>query len=169
MSDNYAKSVDEKDWLAGDLWAEINRLRAAVAGPDGFATWQEAATAERVKRVRVEAERDALAAERDALRADAVRVRWALGDGDGKLNTSQLVARAYDLFGKAAKWSEWDEAQGRVDTEMPDGWAFVIQCSPGDWDLYLTNPDGDRVEFDGGCEPLAVQLNEAIDAARGAA
>lgn len=32
------------------LWAEIHRLRAAVQGPDGFATWQEAATAERVRR-----------------------------------------------------------------------------------------------------------------------
>lgn len=36
------------------LWAEIHRLRAAVQGPDGFATWQEAATAERVRRVRAE-------------------------------------------------------------------------------------------------------------------
>lgn len=36
------------------LWAEIARLQAAVAGPDGYATWQEAATAERVRRVRAE-------------------------------------------------------------------------------------------------------------------
>lgn len=38
------------------LWAEIARLRAAVAGPDGYASWQDAATAERVRRVRAEAE-----------------------------------------------------------------------------------------------------------------
>lgn len=36
------------------LWAEIHRLRAAVQGPDGYATWQEAATAERVRRVAAE-------------------------------------------------------------------------------------------------------------------
>jgi hypothetical protein len=38
------------------LWAEIHRLRAAVQGPDGYATWQDAATAERVRRVRAENE-----------------------------------------------------------------------------------------------------------------
>lgn len=44
---------DEDD--AVTLWAEIHRLRAAVQGPDGYATWQEAATAERVRRVKAEA------------------------------------------------------------------------------------------------------------------
>ena len=37
------------------LWAEIWRLREAVKGPDGYDTWQEAATAERLRRVRAEA------------------------------------------------------------------------------------------------------------------
>lgn len=37
------------------LWAEIHRLRVAVQGPDGYATWQDAATAERVRRVRLRA------------------------------------------------------------------------------------------------------------------
>ena len=36
------------------LWAEIHTLRAAVQGPDGYATWQDAATAERVRRVKSE-------------------------------------------------------------------------------------------------------------------
>lgn len=35
------------------LWAEIIRLRTQLQGPDG-ATWQDAATAERVRRVRAE-------------------------------------------------------------------------------------------------------------------
>lgn len=43
---------DEDD--AVTLWAEIHRLRAAVQGPDGYATWQDAATAERVRRVAAE-------------------------------------------------------------------------------------------------------------------
>jgi len=37
------------------LWAEIHTLRAAAKGPDGYATWQQAATAERVRRVKAEA------------------------------------------------------------------------------------------------------------------
>ncbi len=39
------------------LWAEIHRLRAAAQGPDGYATWQEAATAERLRRVQAEKSR----------------------------------------------------------------------------------------------------------------
>lgn len=45
---------DEATWTEVDLWAEIHRLRAEVVGPDGFATWKEAAVAERVRRVRAE-------------------------------------------------------------------------------------------------------------------
>lgn len=36
------------------LWAEIHLLRAAVQGPDGYATWKDAAVAERMRRVRAE-------------------------------------------------------------------------------------------------------------------
>lgn len=37
-----------------ELVAEIFRLRSELKGPDGFATWQEAAVAERQARVAVE-------------------------------------------------------------------------------------------------------------------
>ncbi len=105
--------------------------------------------------------------ENDRLREELHRLRYALGDGEGKLNTSQLVRRAYKLSQKAAKWDDWCEAQNRVETEMPSGWAFVIQCSPGDWDLYLTDPDGERVNYDRDCDTLAQQMNAAVDEARG--
>jgi len=36
------------------LWAEIARLKAAIQGPAGFASWQDAAVSERVRRVRAE-------------------------------------------------------------------------------------------------------------------
>jgi hypothetical protein len=36
------------------LWAEIARLRAATWGPHGYSSWQEAATAERIRRVEAE-------------------------------------------------------------------------------------------------------------------
>lgn len=50
--------LNENEEDPGVLWAEIHRLRAAVKGPDGYATWQEAATAERVRRVKAEARLD---------------------------------------------------------------------------------------------------------------
>ena len=36
------------------LWAAIHNLRHALKGPEGFATWQEAAVHERLKRVEAE-------------------------------------------------------------------------------------------------------------------
>lgn len=42
------------------LWAEIARLQAAVVGPNGFPTWQDAAVHERVLRVRAEKARGKL-------------------------------------------------------------------------------------------------------------
>ena len=47
-------SPAEQDWSEPELWAEIYRLRAAVKGPDGFDSWQDAATDERIRRVRAE-------------------------------------------------------------------------------------------------------------------
>jgi hypothetical protein len=44
------------------LWAEIHALRAELQGPEGFATWKDAAVAERMRRVRAE--------------NDAKRFRW---------------------------------------------------------------------------------------------
>lgn len=62
------------------LWAEIWRLREAVKGPDGYATWQDAATAERIRRVRAEskqAEASALIEQMaDALRSCSVVPHW---------------------------------------------------------------------------------------------
>lgn len=46
--------ADESQWTEVDLWAEIHRLRAAVKGPEGYSSWQEAATAERIRRVKAE-------------------------------------------------------------------------------------------------------------------
>lgn len=104
----------------------------------------------------------------EQLREDLRRLRYALGDHDSKLTASQLTRSAHELCQKAAKWDEWHEAQTRVEAEMPDGWAFVIQCSPGDWDTYLTDPDGERISYDRDCDTLAQQMISAIDEARAA-
>ena len=42
--------------VEAELLAEISRLRAALKGPEGFATWEEAFHAERLARVRAEQE-----------------------------------------------------------------------------------------------------------------
>lgn len=42
------------DPMDAEHWVELWRLRAAVKGPDGFETWQDAATSERIRRVRAE-------------------------------------------------------------------------------------------------------------------
>ncbi len=48
--------ADAKPLTAMDVddWAEMHRLRAEVKGPDGYATWKDAAVAERVRRVKAE-------------------------------------------------------------------------------------------------------------------
>lgn len=49
-----APTAPESKWSEPELWAEIYRLRAALKGPAGFDTWQDAATDERIRRVRAE-------------------------------------------------------------------------------------------------------------------
>jgi hypothetical protein len=60
VSDELGPLLDSEEDPAR-LWAEIHRLRAAVVGPPGYATWQAAAVAERVRRVRAEAALEARA------------------------------------------------------------------------------------------------------------
>jgi hypothetical protein len=66
------------DATAVDLWAEIWRLREAVKGPDGYASWQDAATDERIRRVKAERALAApaqAAAVPEAVARDAARYR----------------------------------------------------------------------------------------------
>lgn len=41
---------------AVEAWRQVHLLKAETNGPDGFATWKDAATDERVRRVKAEAE-----------------------------------------------------------------------------------------------------------------
>lgn len=45
--------ISERQWNEAELAAEILRLREELKGPDGFATWKEAAIAERLARVKL--------------------------------------------------------------------------------------------------------------------
>lgn len=148
-----------------DPWALLNRIangEVMAALTDG-AEYSHADTVLAYQRLA----REALASRTPGYDL-LTRLRFALGDGDNKLTGSQLVRRGYELQQKAAKWDEWCEAQNRVETEMPEGWAYVIQCSPDDWDTYLTDPDGERVAYDRDCDSLAQHMNAAVDHARAA-
>jgi hypothetical protein len=94
------------------------------------------------------------------------RLRFALADPECKLTASQLTRRAHEIHQKAAKWDDWHEAQNNIETQMPQGWRFVLDCSPGDWSLDLVDPDGNHVEFDHDCDSTAQMIRSAISCAR---
>lgn len=52
--------ADRAEADAAEAWRQVHLLKAEGGGPDGFATWKDAATDERLRRVKAEAERDAL-------------------------------------------------------------------------------------------------------------
>ena len=54
QADLRAAPLDPNEADPSVLWAEIIRLQSAVQGPAGYATWQDAATAERIRRVKAE-------------------------------------------------------------------------------------------------------------------
>lgn len=51
-----------------EAWRQVHLLKAETSGPDGFATWKDAATDERLRRVKAEAEAARLQGCRDELR-----------------------------------------------------------------------------------------------------
>jgi Lar family restriction alleviation protein len=61
-------SEPNENSTAAELWAEIYRLRAAVQGPDGFATWQDAAVSERVRAQSLQSRLESLTAELEEAR-----------------------------------------------------------------------------------------------------
>jgi hypothetical protein len=122
---------DESDPVT--LWAEIHRLRAAVAGPDGFASWQDAATNERIRRVRAEAR----IAELEAQAAQPAQVA-SLADIDVP-NTFKLAGESDEQWidritgGKPAKVVVPTRADGWV---MLDKRGLVHQERWWKWDFF---------------------------------
>lgn len=57
---------------AAEAWRQVHLLKAETSGPDGFATWKDAATDERVRRVKAEAEAARLRALNLALQQKAL-------------------------------------------------------------------------------------------------
>lgn len=110
---------DEDD--AVTLWAEIHRLRAAVQGPDGYATWQEAATAERVRRVAAE---KALAATQAPAPAHG---RWINADDVDRLVRELDVALNGDMAAPQAKLCDLvAEVQRTRRQPLTPEWAYEL-------------------------------------------
>lgn len=71
----------ERD-LYAEEWRELYRLREAVKGPPGYDTWQDAATAERARRVKAEqalaqaGERQSADDIREPVNGERWRVHW---------------------------------------------------------------------------------------------
>jgi hypothetical protein len=118
---NLAEAAIKACDLGADEWRELFRLREAVKGPDGYATWQQAATSERVRRVKAERELAAHRTEQpnedtaalDWLEKMAVTVRiplrygsrelfWASPDEDGAPSDIRTQIKAAQAKGGAA-------------------------------------------------------------------
>ena len=107
----FMASLVEADWTEADVWAEVHRLRAAIQGPTGYASWQDAATDERIKRVRAESTTRTLQARLAAAESLLLESRkWWRIDPNGPGVVLQ------DAEGIAIR--EW---MGRVDAHTANG------------------------------------------------
>ncbi|WP_244579947.1 hypothetical protein [Escherichia coli] len=77
--------------MPDEIYAELYQLREEVKGPDGFNTWRDAATAEKVLRLSIE---------RDALRYRFLRDKDAFGDENepGLASWGDLAEMEYNEF-----------------------------------------------------------------------
>lgn len=118
------------------LWAEIWRLREAVKGPDGYATWQDAATAERIRRVRAESKQ----AEASAL---IERMADALRSCSGVPHWPSFQP----LINEASKWKV--EAVPPTHVLVPvEPTVAMLQALSGEWHPSRHRPDLYRAMID---------------------
>lgn len=116
---------DEDDAVA--LWAEIHRLRAAVQGPDGYATWQDAAVAERVRRVAAEKELAAIQAPAPAHEIEAIGEIVQIDSGDDEDGPHAWVA----LYGEVALGTKLYTAQSPAVGADRDVTRILLDVVPG--------------------------------------
>ncbi len=75
------------------LWAEIHALRATLQGPDGYATWKDAAVAERIRRIEAEKSgKQALKVLRELANQDTYNARQDFYAAGGHEAITQLEA-----------------------------------------------------------------------------
>lgn len=74
---------------------------------------------------------------------------------------AQLQAENRRLREDASKWAEWVEAQRSIEEDLPDGYAVMLQCSPGDWSLSFRDPDGEEINI-GDYESTSYFIRQAV-------
>jgi hypothetical protein len=100
------------------LWAEIWRLREAVKGPDGYATWQDAATAERIRRVRAESKHAAPVAQQPQARPDFTD-EWTGYLKDGETPFERFLRERKDLQSAMKLYQRVLEENERLKAQQP--------------------------------------------------
>ncbi len=78
---------------AAEAWRQVHLLKAETSGPDGFATWKDAATDERVRRVKAEAEAARLRAELDEIASVLPGVAYMDPPDGGSPSIAEQVRR----------------------------------------------------------------------------
>lgn len=130
------------------LWREIHRLRTEVQGPSGFATWQDAAVAERVRRVKAEQELRAAqpapaqepqpVSNTDELPQRLSDERAAFEAWHNEYRTQELVRRD-DTYYNTHVRCRWEGWQARaIESALQPGWRD-IESAPKD-ELILVGP-----------------------------
>lgn len=157
------KTLRDNEEDATVLWAHIHKLRNEVRGPEGFATWKDAALDERLRRIAAE-KKPATTPEAPAL-ADEVKRLYGLclecTDPNVALNCIGEAHAAIDRLAALAvpvdaRDSE-DSARYRWLREQTwDAGPLVAVCQP---------KKAVKLGFD--C-PSGERLDQAIDAARAA-
>lgn len=94
-----ATELDPNESDAIVLWTEIARLRSAIRGPDGYASWQDAAVAERVRRVRAEAALSAQAEPQAAAELDSPEDLCSLAN-----KLSDMHGKMLNTWGQQPLW-----------------------------------------------------------------
>lgn len=94
-----------------DLQTKVYELEAQLRGPQGFETWKDAATAERIRRINVEKELKTLQKEYD----------------DRDVEACELVERWLDV----GQLHDWDGWQKRVETFLGMHIEFPEPIPPG--------------------------------------
>jgi hypothetical protein len=147
--DGYQAASLPAEPMDAEAWAELYRLREEVQGPNGFATWKEAAVHERNLRQRERLAREALAAP-PAAQVD--QLREALRDAiDGFCEHVKFVPGSLtDITVK-----KWERALSPVEQPRPQ-------------EDRMTTSEEERAAFhkwatEGGCHESTLAYNYALE------
>lgn len=92
-------TISDKEENPVQLWAEIWRLRAEIAGPDGYATWKDAAVAERLRKTTL----PNIETVSDAVHEAWIESKRAQGITSRKSESGEELMVSYAALSEAAK------------------------------------------------------------------